>query len=115
MNRILSAALIAASITAAGQAFADDITVETQPFTSTASRAEVQADFFKARTLRDPWSIDYNPLADFKSGLAREQVRAEFIESRDSVAAFTGEDSGSFALAQESDAGVASAENARGE
>ena len=37
----------------------------------------------------------------FQSSRTREEVRAEYIASRDEVAALTGEDSGAFALAQQ--------------
>lgn len=46
-----------------------------------------------------PWSISYNPLTEFRSAKTRAQVTAEFFESRDMVAAFTREDSGSGVLA----------------
>jgi hypothetical protein len=49
----------------------------------------------------NPWSIAYNPLARFESSRTREEVRAEYIASRDEVAAQTAEDSGAFALAQQ--------------
>lgn len=48
MNRKLALALVIATA-AAGNAFADDITVETVPFRSTATRAEVQAQYIAAR------------------------------------------------------------------
>jgi len=97
MNRKLALAIVAASF-AAGNAFADDITVDTTPFTSTKSRAEVQAEL----GLRGPnvWSTQYNPLATFKGSLTRAQVQAEYIKARDEVAALNGEDSGSAYLAR---------------
>jgi hypothetical protein len=100
MNRILTTALLAASATLAGHAFADDIT-PSEPFVSTADRAQVQAGAAQARTVANPWSIAYNPLASFESSRRREQVRAEYISARQDVAALTGEDSGAFALAQQ--------------
>lgn len=48
MNRKLALALVIATA-AAGNAFADDITVDTVPFRSTVSRAEVQAQYVAAR------------------------------------------------------------------
>jgi hypothetical protein len=48
MNRKLAIALVIATA-AAGNAFADDITVETVPFKSTATRADVQAQYVAAR------------------------------------------------------------------
>jgi hypothetical protein len=100
MNRIITTALLAASAALTGHSFADDIT-PSEPFVSTADRAQVQAGVAQARAVANPWSIAYDPLATFQSSRTREEVRAEFIASRDEVAAFTGEDSGAFALAQQ--------------
>ncbi|TFZ05689.1 DUF4148 domain-containing protein [Ramlibacter henchirensis] len=103
MNRkSLIALAFAASATAA---FADDITIDPHTFVSTASRAEIQAELaaFEASG-RDPWARQYNPLADFESQRSREEVKAEYVQARDRVAAFTGEDSGSAYLAGQPDA-----------
>jgi hypothetical protein len=98
MNRNIAIALVLAA--AAGTSFADDITIDTTPFTSTATRAEVQAELqvFKQSGV-NPWSNRYNPLAQFSSQRTRAAVTAEYIHARDRVAAFTGEDSGSAYLA----------------
>jgi hypothetical protein len=93
-RNIALAALFAVAIS--GNALADDITIETTPFVSSRTRAEVQAElaqFKKAGT--SPWSIQYNPLASFKSTMSSEEVVAEYLASRKEVAAFNGEDSGS--------------------
>lgn len=110
MNRIIATTLLAATAAFAGQAFADDIT-PSQPYVSTADRAQVQAGITRTHAANDPSSMAYDPLASFQSGRTRADVRAEYIASRDEVAALTGEDSGAFALAQEqqSDAQVAGA------
>lgn len=100
MNRVIATTLIAATAAFAGQAFADDIT-PADSFVSTADRAQVQAGIAEARAVANPWSIAYDPLAGFHSGRTQADVRAEFIASRDEVAALTGEDSGAFALAQQ--------------
>jgi Domain of unknown function (DUF4148) len=103
MNRkSLIALAFAASATAA---FADDITIDPNPFVSTATRAEVQSEqaAFEASG-RDPWSRQYNPLDDFTSQRSRDEVRSEYMQVRDRVAAFTGEDSGSAYLAGQPDA-----------
>jgi hypothetical protein len=100
MNRIIATTLISASAAFAGHAFADDIT-PADSAVSTASRAEVQAGVSQARVIANPWSIAYNPLATFESSRTRAEVQAEYIASRDEVAALTAEDSGSFALAQQ--------------
>jgi len=100
MQRTFIAAVAFAA--AAGSAFADDITVETSPFVSNATRAEVQADFAAARTAGvSPASNRYDPLAHFQSERSRAAVTAEYIAARDRVAAFTAEDSGSAYLAQQ--------------
>lgn len=102
MNRNTVIALVLAA--AAGTSFADDITVETTPFTSTATRAEVQAELkgFKQSGV-NPWSNRYNPLAQFSGQRTRAEVTAEYINARDQVAAFNGEDSGSAYLAARDD------------
>ena len=104
-NTVIAIALAAA----AGTSFADDITIETTPFISTATRAEVQADLqaFKKSGV-NPRSTRYNPLAQFSSQRTRAEVTAEYINVRDRVAAFTGEDSGSSYLSARDDDGAVS-------
>ena len=100
-SRKLATALVLAATAVAGSAFADDITVDTTPFASSKSRAEVQAEikqFQRAGT--SPWSIQYNPLRSFKSDTTRAQITAQYVDSRDQVAALNSEDSGSTFLAQ---------------
>jgi hypothetical protein len=99
MNRKLASALVLAAAAVAGNAFADDITVDTTNFVSSKSRAEVQAQLAQPRGV-SPWSIQYNPLATFKGEKSRAQVTADYLASRKQVAAFNGEDSGSAYLAQ---------------
>jgi hypothetical protein len=99
-SRNIATALVVATAAFAGTAFADDITVDNTPFVSSKSRAEVQADlaqFKQAGT--SPWSIQYNPLRTFKSGTTRAEVTAQYVNSRDAVAALNSEDSGSAYLA----------------
>ena len=97
MNRQIAAYVLtvaAAGFAAAAQA--DEITVDTQPFVSTASRAEVQGQLQQYRRAGvNPWSQFYNPLASFKSATSRAEVTSEFLRSRDETAALTAEDSGS--------------------
>jgi hypothetical protein len=65
-----------------------------------ATRAEVQGQLNAYRQAGvNPWSIQYNPLAQFRSVRSRAEVQAEYIANRDAVAAFTSEDSGSAFLA----------------
>jgi hypothetical protein len=99
MNRNIALAALFA-IAVSGNAFADDITIDTTPFVSSRTRAEVQSElarFEKSGT--SPWSIRFNPLASFKSTVSSQQVTAAYLASRSEVAAFNGEDSGSFHLA----------------
>lgn len=98
MNRNTVIALVLAA--AAGTSLADDITLDTTPFTSTATRAEVQAELEGFRQSGvNPWSNRYDPLAKFSSQRTRAAVTAEYTNARDQVAAFNGEDSGSAYLA----------------
>jgi peptidase E len=101
MNRKIASTLVIAAAALAGNAFADDITVDTTPFAGTKSRVEVQAELaqYKAAGV-NPWSTQYNPLKQFKSAKTREAVVAEYIAARDEVAALNSEDSGSAYLAQ---------------
>lgn len=113
MNRNTLIAFALAS--SATMAFADDITIDPTPFVSTATRAEVQAELARFEASgSDPWSRQYNPLSDFNSERSRAEVTAEYVQARDRVAAFTGEDSGSAYLAGQPEAsGTQVAGNAR--
>jgi hypothetical protein len=100
MNRI-HAFVLAAALAAAGHSFADDITVEPFPFVSTASRAQVQDELRQSRQAgANPWADDYNPITHFRGGMTRAEVTAGYLASRNAVAAFSGEDSGSMYLAR---------------
>jgi hypothetical protein len=97
-NYAIAAAL---AFAAAGSALADDITIDPNPFVSTATRAQVREDLMKYRTAGvNPWADEYNQLAPFRSAKTRTEVQAEFLASRDEVAAFTAEDSGSMYIAR---------------
>lgn len=101
MNRNIASVLAITAAALAGNALADDITIDTTPFTSSKSRTEVQAELgqFK-RAGTSPWSTQYNQLAKFQSAKSRAEVVAEYTAARDEVAALNGEDSGSAYLAQ---------------
>lgn len=100
MNRAYAISLSIA-LAAAGNAFADDITMEPSTFLSTASRAQVRDELMQSRQAGiNIWADDYNPTADFRSSMSRSEVTAEFLASRNAVAAFTAEDSGSSYLAR---------------
>ena len=96
MNSKTLLAVAAFAAIASSAARADDITIDTTPFHSTRTRAEVQAELFQyKRAGVNPWSISYNQLAQFKSAKTRDQIQAEYRAEREAVAALTGEDSGS--------------------
>jgi len=101
MNRNIASILAITAAAFAGQAFADDITIDTTPFASTKSRVEVGAELAQYKQAGvNPWSTQYNPLKQFRSAKTREQVVADYVAGRDEVAALNGEDSGSAYLAQ---------------
>jgi hypothetical protein len=107
MNRNIAIVLLA--LAGASSAFADDITIDTTPFVSIASRAEVQAELQQYKQSGvDLWAQNYDQLAGFHGAQSRAQVAAEFLRSRDSAAALVAEDSGSsmLALAQARNASV---------
>src|SRR3954471_19654695 len=101
-TRLVIAAL---SLSALSAAYAETPDLSGQFAASTApaaqaTRAQVQSQYAATRnTGVSPWSISYNPLASFQSQKTREQVRNEFLASRDAVSAMTAEDSGSGYLA----------------
>lgn len=96
MNRTLISAAVVAVAALSGNAFAESPTVVKDNFVSTKSRAEVQADLAAYKQAGvNHWSTQYNPLRGFKSAKTRADVTAEYVASRDQVAALTGEDSGS--------------------
>ena len=75
--------------------------MDTTPFVSSKSRAEVQAQLMQFKQAgTSPWSMQYNPLRSFKSSTTRAEVTAQYIDARDQVAALNAEDSGSAYLAQ---------------
>lgn len=101
MNRHIAIAVIAATAAAAGTAFGEDYNSHNPVFEGSRTRAEVQAELARFKQSgKNPWSKWYDPLADFRSGKTRAQVVGEYAASRDRVAAFTGEDSGSSYLAR---------------
>jgi hypothetical protein len=99
----LSHLALAALSVAAFAAHADDADPAGQFATTVSSQvtpAQVAAQYQDYRRAGvNPWSTSYNPLKSFQSQKTREQVEAEYIASRATVAAMTGEDSGSAYLA----------------
>ena len=103
MNRKIALASLVLAAGFAGTAFAETPGVyPALAFTSTQSRAQVQAELaaHKQSGATNTWSIQYNPLRSFKSAVTREAVVAEYLASRDATQALYGEDSGSVLLAQ---------------
>ncbi len=105
MNRIVFFGTLvlatAATSAFAGTTYLGDIAVESTPFVSTRTQAEVQAELAQYKQAGvNPWSISYNPLKYFRSTKTRAQVEQEYLASRDEVRALTAEDSGSSYLAQ---------------
>lgn len=101
LSHLAYPAIALLSLAAAGAAFADDITPDnsaTQVFTTTKTRAQVQAELYAARADGSIkfWSTSYNPLLAARSLKSRADVRAE--REPGYAAAWYGEDSGSFAL-----------------
>lgn len=102
MNRTTLALAVVLSL-AGFAAHADDADPSGQ-FAASAgtpvTRAQVQSDLAAYKKAGvNPWSTSYNPLASFQGQKTREQVRNEFLASRNAVSALTGEDSGSAFLA----------------
>lgn len=95
-TKLLLAALIAAASFAASAAVQEATPGPDQAPASSLSRSEVQSQLaaFKAAGA-NPWSSNYNPNARFQPRLTRAQVTAEYLASRNEVAALTSEDSGS--------------------
>ena len=93
---ILAAATvgIAAGLTVVTNAYADDITMDTNPFSSATSRNDVRADLKKPYPGGYPWSSSYKQAAPKGSTLTREQARAEYLSSRQEVSALNSEDGG---------------------
>lgn len=95
MNRkslILALSIAAAAATVSAESYTEHNT----PFVSTAQRVVVQSrDVPAVSSTANPSSTSYNPLADFRSDRGRGQLSSEYVEAREVVSAFTGEDSGS--------------------
>lgn len=94
-----AAAILAAAAIATGNAYADDITMETTPFVSTRTRADVRTEVIgQSRLLSvaaSEWSMQMNKVTQPGGASTRAQATAEYIAARDQVRAQNGEDSGS--------------------
>ena len=97
--KIALSALVFAAF--AGNALAETPTIVNETFTSTQTRAQVQAELAAYKQAGvNPWSTSYNPLRGFHSASTRDAVVAQYLASRNEVRAFGGEDSGSAYLMQ---------------
>jgi hypothetical protein len=115
-----AAAVFAAAAIASGNAYADDITIDTTPFVSTKTRAEVRAEVMgqseALRVASSEWSMQLNQAQQPNSGYTRAQAKAEYIAARNEVHARNSEDSGSSyfaALPRSMDSGVTMAGSTR--
>ena len=94
-----AAAIFAVAAIASGNAYADDITIDTTPFVSTKTRAEVRAEVMgqaeQLRIAHSEWSMQSNHAVLPSSSYTRAQAQAEYIAARDQVKALNAEDSGS--------------------
>jgi len=97
MGTTTIAAVFAVAAIASGNAYADDITIDTTPFVSSRTRAEVHAEAMgqAAQGRTDEWSLNHNDPSLPTSGYTREQAVADYKGSRQYVNALYGEDSGS--------------------
>jgi histidinol-phosphate/aromatic aminotransferase/cobyric acid decarboxylase-like protein len=102
MNRITRLAAITLSLAAAGSAFADDITIDTDVHNSIATRAQVQQELAQFKRGANPWSSSYNNMTALHTTRSRADVANDVKAARanGTLTAMTGEDSGSNYLAQ---------------
>jgi hypothetical protein len=94
-----TAAAVAVALVSPRNAYAESTAEYTTPFTSTRSRAEVQAELMGGsellRTGSSEWAMQHNEPMALKSDETREHARAEYKFARQEVTAVTEEDSGS--------------------
>ena len=100
----VAVATVAAALLSSN-AFADDITIDTTPFVSTKTRAEVRAEVMSHRdqltAAGGEWAGQQNEQRPFQSAYTVEQVRSEYKAARNEVRMMNGEDSGSSYIAQQ--------------
>jgi hypothetical protein len=92
-----AAAVLAVAAIASGNAYADDITIDTTPFVSTKTRAEVRAEVMgqSMTSASSEWEMQLNEAPRIQSAYTRQQATAEYIAARNEVNARNAEDSGS--------------------
>lgn len=87
-------ALAAAAAMASGNAYADDITIDTMPAVLSAPRAVIEAQALQ-RPAVDEWTLQHNRVPQIESSLTAAQAKAQYAAARDEVRALNAEDSGS--------------------
>lgn len=87
-------AFAAAAVMTAGNAYADDITIDTMPAVLSAQRAVIKAEALK-RSPTDEWSLQRNYVQMPESGLTAAKAKADYAAARDEVRALNAEDGGS--------------------
>lgn len=95
-----AAAILAVAAIASGKAYADDITIDTAPFVSSRTRAEVRAEAGQSSTsASSEWALQLNEARQPRSAYSREQSKAEYVAARNEVNARNAEDGGSMQFA----------------
>jgi len=89
-----AAAFAAAAVMAAGNAYADDITIDTMPAVLSAPRAVIKAQALD-RPATDEWTLQHNQVPQLDSGFTAAKAKADYAAARDEVRALNAEDSGS--------------------
>jgi len=85
---------IAAGLAVSNQAYADDITMDATPFSSTKTRQDVRAELKVPYPGGYPWSTQYRQAAPKDSTYTSQQARADYLSSRQEVGALNAEDGG---------------------
>lgn len=102
LGTVTAVAVFAVAAIASGSARADDITIDTTPFVSTKTRAEVRAELMNdapaIRAADNEWARQHNQAQQTRSDYTRAQATADYLMSRQYVNALYGEDSGSALL-----------------
>jgi hypothetical protein len=97
------AAVFAVAAIASGNAYADDITIDSTPFVSSKTRDEVRGEVVGRsellRTSSSEWAMQLNPALRPNSAYTSAEAKAEYIAARREVNALNAEDSGSSYLA----------------
>jgi hypothetical protein len=101
-----AAAVACFAAIASSRAYAETPTIDTTPFVSTRTRAEVQAELMSQPALvsagASEWAMQYNHAPHLKSAYTSEQAKSEYKAARDQVSAMNSEDSGSSYIARQS-------------